>query len=326
MFLVIAGVHSLVIASGFTPTWWFSTTSTLSIYAALGATYFATFQAYYNTIIPTKLLLRHRITIVITLFSVATLICDYTRRHHYIRLFDSATTDRSWSFAIAEMLAAIVLVYIGTQIFRLYKEGLTAYNDPMYLTRLAVMASALALGVAGAAVLLLNVLAVLFIESYNGAPARWFIGNIITPTVFGVFTLGNLIPQFLLEKLRPTITSYWYRRQQQQHLTLAYLHRRMMQVVPDVYLPTPAPDASDWIIEINDARRIIWSYVANSKDLNPGREAKEVLRLLDSHQTLKHAGPYNVPSLPKEITSYNLAVARKLTRLEKTKPRLLQEV
>jgi hypothetical protein len=196
-------------------------------------------------------------------------------------------------------------------------------TDPVFLSRTALAASACTLGIVYMLVLIISTIATRIVPSYDGVTVRWLTYDVGWPTVFVLFIAGAFGLQRLYAKFQCFLGLRWQYHQARQRALLHYLHARMIQVVPSVHLSIPLPDNGtllDQLIEVSDARRLLWSYVSNNGQLTARIEARELSKLLQQGTILGKAGKHKVPPLPKEThetMAYNLAVARTLKRLER---------
>lgn len=320
VFLTPSWIMASLRLSGVEIAWWLQTLSACISHAGLVAAYLAVLQAQTRHLVPLRMMQRHPLVLGTLALSSIMVISDYSRRHYFVSLLDSTVTERSWTFITSELCFAGVLFYGGCFMLRLYRQILQGNTDPVFLSRTVLATCACALGTLCAGLLIISSLATLVIPSYNGVVVRRLAYDIGWPIVFILFIVGAFAFQRVYTKLEHYLASQWQHHQRNQRALLSYLHRSMVRVVPKVHIATPLLDSDnllDQLIEVNDARRILWSHIANNGQLVARTEARELMELLQQHNTIKKAGEHKTPPLPSETMAYNLAVARELKRLER---------
>jgi hypothetical protein len=105
---------------------------------------------------------------------------------------------------------------------------------------------------------------------------------------------------------------------------LLYLSNKLLQIVPDVRFKNEQIRMSmplvASLIEISDARRIIWSNTAHYKNIvTTFEEAQRFMELIANRAEFKAVGPYILPSVfnGSERRHY-IAVAKKLKKAERS--------
>ena len=134
---------------------------------------------------------------------------------------------------------------------------------------------------------------------------------------------GYLLPdRFFRTALRP-LSAYITLRQRQQQELLSYLHQRMIQIVPGVQLSCEQIQNLRVLIEISDARQVIWSQMRRTQPISPEDEAKHVLYLICNHTVFDKPSEYlPAPVQYHDIVKHNIAVARHVKSLQALTSRL----
>lgn len=137
--------------------------------------------------------------------------------------------------------------------------------------------------------------------------------HVSLPVTTLLLVCSYILPaSWLLALLRPVV-AWRARRQEQQQALLRQLHQTMVTIVPGVHLPCEQIHDLRVLIEISDARQIIWSQQPRSKLLTPLDEARHLQALISTHTVLTTAGAYvPVATRLKETVRHNVLVARRL--------------
>jgi hypothetical protein len=92
----------------------------------------------------------------------------------------------------------------------------------------------------------------------------------------------------------------------------------MIQIVPCVHLPYDELQDIRVLIEVSDARQVIWSHVPLTHPLTAREEADYLLSLLQQSIVMEAPGIYQPARTRKRnVLKHNLAVARRLKRYER---------
>lgn len=147
------------------------------------------------------------------------------------------------------------------------------------------------------------------------------VSSTMIPITFTVLTMGFMTPHALLAWLLAPIERSVAYRQQRQQQQLSYLHRKVIQLVPSVQLHNNQLLNIRALIEISDARQIIWSQIPRHTPITPRDEARLLFYLLQRSTVIIGPGPYVPPPINRRsVVRYNLAVAAQLERLEASQP------
>ena len=203
-----------------------------------------------------------------------------------------------------------------TFILLLYWRNLTQHSDPVYFIRRLICMLGFFIMTCRFFATEIMLIAVPFHDHLTRALLRQ-IYVIDLPLSLILLTIGFSIPGRLLSRLAAPISNYISKRRQQEHELLCYLHRKIVQVVPDVQLPYTQVRDLRVLVEISDARQIIWSQEQVSGVMEPSTEAEHLFTLLEHGSVLHEPGIYPPPAVVHgTITQHYLAVAKHLKRLE----------
>ncbi len=197
-----------------------------------------------------------------------------------------------------------------------------------YWTSLAVARSLtyrlrLLCGLAGFTMIAIGVSAVvlnLVVTYLHGAFYQQWLNELyhLSKPVLGLLLFLHLVPESALSFLTRPLQRRATRHRQREDELLDYLHRKLVQIVPAVELRHEHLRPLRLLIEISDARQVIWSHVGGTAPISPADEAAHVLDLLRANKVIMSTGAHIPPATSNDVRTYNLAVARHLRQLEGT--------
>lgn len=144
------------------------------------------------------------------------------------------------------------------------------------------------------------------------------------PVTLFLLLFGFTTPQPLMWWMTEPVRAYSKKKVQKEQELLSYLHEKMIWIVPSVRLSIdqrhdimiPVHDIRI-IIEVSDARQIIWSHQQHTTFISAREEALLVIHLLQKNIVLNEAGPHLPPlTWQHNVTSHNITVAKYLKQLE----------
>lgn len=105
----------------------------------------------------------------------------------------------------------------------------------------------------------------------------------------------------------------WIRRRQaQRKLAIKELHSTMIQIVPRVHLPNESRRDLRALIEIGDARAVIWSHIPQTTPLTPKQEVTVLTALIRDQITLTTIGQHIPPETRYPLEKNILKVATRM--------------
>lgn len=296
--------------------WWLYISGHVSIHLATIIGYFILQQFLNNRMYTIGQIIRDKVFLIGMCFSGIMVFVDFLRQDLTISIWNVKEFERSWAYMTSYVLFSAVLLYGGAVVIKLFWSGLQRYNEPSFALRTWVNIIGYAVGNVVCTVAIVNIVLAFLLNHPYRMLVMQLIEDVGMPIVFLLILLGSLLPnRFYKWASRPLIIYRNWQQQQQQEL-LAYLHARMVQIVPRVHLENQALRHLRMDIEIGDAREMIWSHVPLARSMKPKEEAKHLWSLLQSKQVLLQLGACELPPMPFETTTYNLAVARHLKRQE----------
>lgn len=127
--------------------------------------------------------------------------------------------------------------------------------------------------------------------------------------------LSYILPNAFFVKILRPLSAYKTFHQRRQQALLRSLHQTMVRIVPGVQLRCEPVHDLRILIEISDARQVIWSFQQHLKSITPQEEAKYLLHLIHNNTVLMAPGEYSPPpTILKNIIKHNVIVAKRLQR------------
>lgn len=273
--------------------------------------YIAVAQFFNNR--PYQPMLRNRHFIVISVLSLIGLGLVYLREQGLAPAHNHQVV-RPWAHYSSYMLNYSIYLYLLARIILLYWRSLRRYRDLPYLVRLWVcmcgfIAAAFTMVVQGVHDILGPSLRFLSDHLLH----RGFEAGMLSTVV--LLTVGFLVPQALITRIVQPFQRMRIWRQQQHHASVQYLHHAMTRIVPGVQLHNQRLRDIRMLVEISDARQIIWSLQPHTLPITPEAEAAYLARLLVDNTIIDCPGEHQPPHTKQpDIVKHNLAVARILKR------------
>lgn len=258
-------------------------------------------------------LLRSRHFLVISGLALVGLVLVYFRMRGLVQP-QSYQADRAWVYYSSYLLNYSIYLYLLTRIILLYWRGLRPYRDLAYRVRLFVCMIGFS---ASAFSMFLLAMYDLLRPSVSSLPKSLihlgFVWSIITSIV--LLAMSFIIPHALITRIVQPFEGVLIRRQQRRHAAIWYLHQVMTRIVPGVQLHDQRLRDVRMLIEISDARQIIWSLQPHDIPITAEDEAAYLTRLLIKKEIIHSPGQYHPPPTKQpDIVKHNLAVARLLER------------
>ncbi|MBV9615231.1 MAG: hypothetical protein JO031_07235, partial [Ktedonobacteraceae bacterium] len=238
-------------------------------------------------------------------------------------VFDGTTPlplHQGWMFYTEAALSYSNLLYLNILIISVYVESLQRNIDTSDQGRLWLFL--LAFLISGLGLLLADINLFLFLAGDGNS--RIFLNSLyhlaLVISALMVVLAYTLPDIFFLKLFRPLVSYRLYRLQQQQTL-LRQLHQVMVKIVPDVQLACEQAHDLRVLIEISDARQVIWSQQQRTAVITPQDEARHLLHLLHKNVVLATPGEHQPPpTRHKPIVKHNVLTARHLKSLQKPVP------
>lgn len=257
-----------------------------------------------------------------TMLTIGVLIMEWLRRDNLGSFIDNASFEPTWRYyASYASNYGLLLVFSGQIVHLTWREARRADAARTYRLRNVFASWAFVFVALSAVVVELNLLLTATIgDAYRADLNAVYHG--LKPIVCVLLLLSSL-PTLLLE--RP-LHYYLQRRQQQDEQVLAYLHGKMMRIVPTLHLDVDgladaglAVDRDDQLInEISDAREVVYSHhVPHPELLAPHAEAELLHRLLQEHVVLEQADAERPAVEQVNLLHHTIDVARQLRKRER---------
>lgn len=128
--------------------------------------------------------------------------------------------------------------------------------------------------------------------------------------------IGFMLPHAVLERATRPLARMLGRRRQRTTQLLEDLHSVILTIVPGIRLNNRSIRHLRTVIEINDARQIIWSQTEHRARITPLDDARRIAQLLQDRVVLLGPGDYHAPPLKQPCSiRHNIAMAKHLKRI-----------
>lgn len=296
-------------------TWWTRALEIGSLHSALLLMYVASEQLLNNR--PYWPLIKHRLVPLMLLSTVCgTAIGALGGQNLEAFLVDPAfrltplsTVSYFWNYGL--QLCFVVLT------LKLYVQSLGRYAVLTYLTRRLICIVSFSLAACALCVAEVNLFLFLCGEKnwHFSLSQITLVGETLA---LWLLVAGFTIPQDVMERIIQPLEDSLAWRKWLQHDLLYALHQRMIQIVPCVHLPYDELQDIRILIEVSDARQVIWSHVPLTHPFTAKEEADYLLLLLQQNIVMEAPGTYQpARTRRRNVLKHNLAVARRLRRYER---------
>lgn len=296
--------------------WWQYSLGNVAMHMAMVAAYFLDDQFLSGRVYSLKTLVRHRVFWGSFIFTFLMAAADYVRSDQFSSITDPASFERSWLYATSHIGFHGGLVHGGTHTIVLFYRSLRRYTDFAFIGRCCIFMVGIGLGVFFASFAILNMLTASVIDDRFQVAINTFIQNVGRVTVFPTFVLGFILPKSVYVRIGRPIARYMSWRQHQNQELLSYLHTRMIRIAPSVHLQNEQLRNARLLIEIGDARELIFSQIAHPERLVARQEAVMLFELIRTNQAFDKPGRHSPAEVEGDIVQHSLAVARHLKRFE----------
>lgn len=256
-----------------------------------------------------------KIFLVMTSSALIIIISGYLSRDNLGLIFQNEDFKPTLVYYVHYYLVCATLLFMYVLIIRLFWISLRQSKDLTYIVRRTLgLTTYTAAGLCVTVSTINLTLSVFYGDTYRQQLNRIF--YMIVP-VLGLMPVINIVPQpFLAIIVRPLGSILATRRERQQAL-LRHLHATMVKIVPGVQLQNEELRNLHMLIEISDARQMIWSHTQRTQPISPKDEAQHLLVLLKHNVVIVGPGKYLPPSTRcQNIMKHNLAVAKRLKQQE----------
>lgn len=223
---------------------------------------------------------------------------------------------RSWVFYTETAMGYALLVYVHTLIVWICVRDLHRLADPVDLAKRGLLALGIGINVLG----VLGVEAGLFLSlvgagNHEVAVVSFYQASVVITAA--LVAMAVIVPGRVIGLVVSPLATYLRWRQARQQELLAYLHQIVIRLAPTVVMAGAPRSELRLLIEIGDARLIIWSQEPHPELVTPVAEARHLLALLRANAVYGQLGEYDPPQRREsDIRKHNLAVARELRLLQ----------
>jgi cytochrome P450 len=316
--LVLPFTYSMyAYASGSVAPWWVFSLGIVGFEFSSLLSYIAISHLLYSEMPTAKTISRNRDTIITLTCSIAIVITDYIRKDHYIPIGNSRVAERSWIYFINTVLVFTPMIYLGLRVIIKHISKIKIYRNPTFVARVIIGVTGYVVGITLSIAVVMNVFFLVYFDRWSTEILPLLVDDIAKPICFLLLILAPLAPTKFLLWLSYPFTRYTTWKQRITTETVEYLHERIIKVVPRVHLPNPALRPLRVIIEIDDARDLIWS-VEPCLQLTAQKEARHLWNLLQAGVVISTPGNALPPTFSSDRAKvqHYLGVAKELRRLE----------
>jgi hypothetical protein len=262
-------------------------------------------------------IVRNPMSILTTVVTILVIYIDYHRKDNLGVITDNDV------FRPDELYVVSYMLNYG---FIAFNTGITAWivyrsiqpNKPMsYRVRRFGVVITYSLIMICAVSVLINV-----ILAFSGdMTKRWVLGGVYHYAkliYFPLVMVCSFVPEGTLGRWVQPLSQLENRKRQQQQQRTTYLYNKMVTLVPDVHLEYGQLHFEDMLVEIADARLLIWTHARSGWWFRPSakREAAVLFDFITRGVIVRRPGPYRPQPAPQNEIRFNSAVARHLQRLE----------
>lgn len=227
------------------------------------------------------------------------------------------------AFEPTPLYAASYLWNYGLQLcfvmltLKLYFQSLHQHTVLTYLVRRLICILSLLIATCSLLAVESNLLLFLLGEKAFRLPLSQIVPAGETVVIW-LLVASFIVPQDVLERIVQPVEVSLAWRQWLQHDLLYSLHEVMIQIVPCVHLAYDEMQDVRVLIEISDARQILWSHVPSSHPITAKEEARYLRYLLEHNKVITAPGSYQPPTTRlRNVIKHNLAVAKCLKQYER---------
>ncbi len=296
-----------------TSAWWWCLVGIASTHYGGLLAYFVTDQFLNNKFyLP---ILRHKVFLTVTALVIIGLLLGYWSQDTFEEFLYLDPPHPTWTHFASGFFNYGIQLFLLSAILILYWRSLRHNQELTYIVRRLIFIGSTLAGICGLLVVELNILLSLFSYTVYRHQMNQLAMFLQLLTIWPLI-LGFLLPRTLLLWLVRPLERSIAKRQLRQQATLSYLHRKMIQIVPTIHIEGSTLHDMRYIVEISDARNIIWSRVPYIRLITPQVEAIYLLILLQKNTVIDKPGEYQQIVPDRNIVRYNLAVAKYMRRYE----------
>lgn len=296
-------------------TWWSHLFRVISLHYCLLFSYIAIEHIVKERVfVP---IVRNPMSILTTIVTILVVCIDYYRKDNLGVITDNDVFRLDMLYVVSYMFSYGFISFISGMTAWMVHKSIRP-NQPMtYRVRRLGVVVTYSLIMFCAVSVLVNVL---FVFSGDGTK-RWIFSGIYhygKLIYFPLMMVCGFVPEQTLVRWVQPLSWREDRERQQQQQRITYLYNKMVLLVPDVHLEYGQLHFEDMLVEIADARLLIWTHARSGRWLRPSakREAAVLFDLIRRGVIVRRPGPHRPQLAPQNEIRFNSAVARHLQRLE----------
>lgn len=282
---------------------------------------------------------------VVVIIGVVIILLSYFHQDSLESIGDDGRFVFSWQFFVSNIIFYSTLFYLELLVVYTYIANMKANTEitTFLVRRFICMVAFLVATIGNSLLMIINLFIFAFYTDiyFHDINVAFRVARTVC---FVVFAIGMAMPNALLKHLAYPLERIRKARRKQYHQSLFFLRDILNTVVPGInrnirdrvlrlYPALSQRETYYYAVircntEINDARRIIWSYIDRTAPFTAKEEAEYIYRLLVDRMMFSEGGDHR-PALPRyrsgdnniasisqeDITRHNVAVARHLKKL-----------
>ncbi len=259
-------------------------------------------------------LIKSKLYVFVLLLTSMTLVLEYLRRDNLGSFIDNETFRPTIIYYMSYVLFYSVVFIVSILILRMNWKSWGISSAVIYRSRMVLNMLTFGLICCGPVLVYVNLLfSILYGDKYRLQLNELYQGLkiVIGLTVISTASVASLITA-CTKALRP-LHARW---EAQQQLEIQYLWVKITDVVPAIRLSPEPQSTLRCLIEIDDAREIIWSHRDRRTVITAREEANLLYHLLQTETIFSNAGPYRPPSTYYRTAKHNHFVVKQLKHLE----------
>jgi hypothetical protein len=291
---------------------WLRNICILSTHQALLIYYYNTEQVIKGEIV---VFYKRRMYAIITIISLVVIIIGFFDQNNLTWFVDNRPFQPTAIYYASHIIFYSVGLYIGILGVKQQYLFSKRINSTTLMFRNWLNALAFLLVALGALIVDVNVLIYILIGDIYRYALNQFYHEL--RIVFGITILILSATSPILVKILVPVNYLVQQRHRRKQVLITYLHEKLTQLVPAVRLPVEQGEHTiRQLVEIGDARDIVWSHVCHPGPITPAEEAELLFSLELKNITINEPGAYETPVIQQDVMQHNLKVAQCLRKLE----------
>lgn len=134
----------------------------------------------------------------------------------------------------------------------------------------------------------------------------------------GILSLIHVVPVSVISKVVAPFEKKRQKNEEYQKELLSFLHKQITACTFVIQrVTTQEFTLSNLVVEINDARDILWSHIPHNYNITVEKEANFITLLRKQRRILHSSGPYAFPKTSSSSKKHLLSLAQELHKLNR---------